>query len=303
MRAPLLAATLVLAAPLTSCDHSPSPGRSADRAPCRRGTRSTPLQPRDEAAPCLRVQGRGGQRCRGAAAAPRSPRSGSTPPPTPPPARSSGPGRPASRSIRSSRRWICSGRPPPGSADSSANATVQSGRNQVRPATLEIKVPAGRFDDLTDGLQPLGRVEFVNVGAEDVSEEFVDLTARVANGAAAGGAAARAAGHPDRQAQDVLSVERELARVREEIERMEGRLRYLKTRSQLSTLSVAMHEPPPLVSSTRAAASWRRRSRRLAQLRGRARARVSRRWGTWCRSIVLGWGAVVAGRRLTRRPA
>ena len=29
MRAPLLAATLVLAAPLTSCDHSPTAGRSA----------------------------------------------------------------------------------------------------------------------------------------------------------------------------------------------------------------------------------------------------------------------------------
>jgi hypothetical protein len=42
-------------------------------------------------------------------------------------------------------------------------------------------------------------------------------------------------------------VERELARVREEIERYEGRLRYLRSRSAVSTLSVTVHEPRPLV--------------------------------------------------------
>ena len=49
--------------------------------------------------------------------------------------------------------------------------------------------------------------------------------------------------------QDVLSVERELARVREEIERMEGRMRFLKAGAQLSTLSVSLHEPVPIVAS------------------------------------------------------
>src|SRR5438045_5292364 len=43
------------------------------------------------------------------------------------------------------------------------NSTIQSGREQLRQATLEIKVPAARFDELTGGLAPLGRIEFVNV--------------------------------------------------------------------------------------------------------------------------------------------
>ncbi len=47
--------------------------------------------------------------------------------------------------------------------------------------------------------------------------------------------------------QDVLSVERELARVRELIERYEGRLRYLKSRASISTLSVTVHEPLPIL--------------------------------------------------------
>jgi hypothetical protein len=45
-----------------------------------------------------------------------------------------------------------------------------------------------------------------------------------------------------------LTVERELARVREEIERYEGRMRYLRTRASVSTLSIAIHEPYPIVA-------------------------------------------------------
>jgi hypothetical protein len=130
-----------------------------------------------------------------------------------------------------------------------ADASVQSGRNQLRHATLELKVPSTRFDELTEGLQPIGRLEFVNVGAEDVGEEFVDLTARVANGHRLEDRLVELLRTRTGKLQDVLSVERELARVREEIERMEGRLRYLKTSAQLSTLSVSLHEPVPIVAS------------------------------------------------------
>ena len=47
--------------------------------------------------------------------------------------------------------------------------------------------------------------------------------------------------------QDVLSVERELARVREEIERYEGRMRFLRTRASMSTLTIAVHEHAPII--------------------------------------------------------
>jgi hypothetical protein len=130
-----------------------------------------------------------------------------------------------------------------------ADASVQSGRSQIRSATLELKVPAPRFDELTEALGPLGRLQFVNVGAQDVSEEFVDLTARVANGHRLEDRLVELLRTRTGKLQDVLSVERELARVREEIERMEGRLRFLKVSAQLSTLSVNLYEPAPLVAS------------------------------------------------------
>ncbi len=130
-----------------------------------------------------------------------------------------------------------------------ADASIRSGRDQYRQATLEVKVPSGRFDELTEGLQPIGRLEFVNVSAEDVSEEFVDLTARVANGRRLEERLVELLRTRTGKLQDVLSVVRELARVREEIERLEGRLRYLKTSAQLSTLSVSLHEPLPIVAT------------------------------------------------------
>jgi uncharacterized membrane protein YccC len=49
--------------------------------------------------------------------------------------------------------------------------------------------------------------------------------------------------------QDALEVERELARVREEIDRYEGRIRYLQTRTAISTMTVTIHEPGPVLGA------------------------------------------------------
>jgi hypothetical protein len=49
---------------------------------------------------------------------------------------------------------------------------------------------------------------------------------------------------------DVLGVERELARVRGEIEQIEGRRRYLERSVAMSTLDLALHEPAPIVAGT-----------------------------------------------------
>ena len=60
-----------------------------------------------------------------------------------------------------------------------ANTTMQTGRGQLRSANLEVKIPAERFDDGLSGLAGLGKLESVNVNAEDVGEEFTDVTARM----------------------------------------------------------------------------------------------------------------------------
>jgi hypothetical protein len=184
-----------------------------------------------------------------------------------------------------------------------ADASVQSGRNQLRSATLELKVPASRFDELTEGLEPLGRLQFVNVGAEDVSEEFVDLTARVANGRRLEDRLVELLRTRTGKLQDVLSVERELARVREEIERMEGRLRFLKTSAQLSTLSVNLYEPPPIVASHPGrnviTEAFKTAWRNFVGVMAGAIASL----GFVAPLAMLGWGGLILAKRYRRRVA
>jgi hypothetical protein len=126
---------------------------------------------------------------------------------------------------------------------------MQTGESQVRSATLELKIPATRYDQAVSGLLPLGKVEFVNSTAEDVGEEFVDVTARMNNARRLEERLITLLATRTGKLEDVLAVERELARVREEIERYEGRLRYLKAHAAMSTLNVTVHEKAPIVSA------------------------------------------------------
>jgi hypothetical protein len=128
-----------------------------------------------------------------------------------------------------------------------ANTVMQTGRGDLRSASLEVKIPAERFEDGLNGLTPLGKLESVNVVAEDVGEEFTDVTARMENSRRLESRLIDLLARGTGKLKDVLEVEQELARVREEIERTEGRLRYLRSHAALSTLTIAVHEPVPVV--------------------------------------------------------
>ena len=130
-----------------------------------------------------------------------------------------------------------------------ANTDITTGKNQLRNAKLEVKIPARRFDESLSGLSPIGRLESVSVEAEDVGEQFVDVTARMENARRLERRLIDLLAARTGKLKDVLDVEQTLARVREEIERYEGRLRYLRAHTAMSTLSIYVHEPIPIVAS------------------------------------------------------
>lgn len=129
------------------------------------------------------------------------------------------------------------------------NTTVQSGREQLRSATLELRVPSDRFDDVIAGLRGFGTVEAVDVTVSDVGEEYVDVGARVATARQLERRLIDLLATRTGKLADVLQVENELARVRGEIERYEGRLRYLRERSAVSTLAITVHESIPVIAN------------------------------------------------------
>ena len=129
-----------------------------------------------------------------------------------------------------------------------ANTSMAGGREQTRAASLELRVPSDRFDEAVNGLSPIGKLESVNVSVEDVGEEFVDVQARVTNARRLEQRLIELLANRTGKLSEVLNVERELARVRQEIERYEGRMRYLRARASVSTLTIAVHEPYPIVA-------------------------------------------------------
>ena len=130
-----------------------------------------------------------------------------------------------------------------------ANTAVQAGEGELRSANIEVKVPAARFDEAMTGLKPIGELESSKTQADDVGEEFVDVTARMENAHRLERRLIDLLATRTGKLKDVLDVEQSLARVREEIERYEGRLRYLRAHSAMSTLTVYVHEPLPVVGS------------------------------------------------------
>lgn len=130
------------------------------------------------------------------------------------------------------------------------NSSISGGNDQIRVATLEIKIPVTKYDEAVSSLSTIGKVETVNSTAQDVGEEFVDVSARVKNAARLEERLITLLSTRTGKLDEVLRVERELARVREEIERYEGRLRYLSARVAMSTLSITVHEPAPLLGNT-----------------------------------------------------
>lgn len=123
-----------------------------------------------------------------------------------------------------------------------ANSEMGGEPGASRSGTWQVRVPVTRFQPFLSEVQKLGEVRRVKTDSEDVSEEYFDLEARLKNKRVE---EQRLIAHLQRSTarlQDILSVEKELSRVREEVERMEGRIRYLQNRTELTTVTLTVAE-------------------------------------------------------------
>ena len=131
------------------------------------------------------------------------------------------------------------------------SSVVTGGDQSWRSAEVVFRVPSTRFDDAVASLRPLGKLESMSIASQDVGEEYVDLQAQLRNRRMLEDRLLQLLSTRAGTLEEVLAVERELARVREEIDRQEGRLRYLRNQVAMSTLTVHLTEPEPLISSYR----------------------------------------------------
>ena len=119
----------------------------------------------------------------------------------------------------------------------------ETGRvGSYRSATLVLRVPSSQYAPLLGRLSELGEVESRRETADDVTERYVDLEARIANKRREETRLIELLEDATGQLADVLAVEKELSRVREEVERYEGRLNVLRDQVELSTITVSAEE-------------------------------------------------------------
>ena len=130
-----------------------------------------------------------------------------------------------------------------------------SGSADRQQATMTIRVPQEQFFTAMDRIQALGEVQSQNLGSEDVSERFIDLEARLQSALRQEKSLLSLLDKADRVS-DILTIERELSRVRSDIERFQGQLNFLERRVDLATITVSLFQPgekivePPSASLT-----------------------------------------------------
>lgn len=115
---------------------------------------------------------------------------------------------------------------------------------------LIVRVPANQFDSAVSSIEKLStNVIHRGISGSDVTEEFIDLEARIRTQKALEVQFIQIMKQAD-NISDALAVQRQIADVRTEIEKLEGRKRFLENRASLSTITVDLKSPVMIAVNT-----------------------------------------------------
>lgn len=119
--------------------------------------------------------------------------------------------------------------------------------NQTR-SSIVFKVPTSRLDEALAALSEIGKVKHRDVSAVDVTSTYVDMQIRIENLRKVRDRLQELV-QQGRTVEEILAVEKELARVTTELEALEGQMRLLENQVSFATVNVTFKErvlPGPL---------------------------------------------------------
>jgi hypothetical protein len=112
-----------------------------------------------------------------------------------------------------------------------------------------VRVPAQKFQAVIDEIRGVGgRILYQKSSGQDVTEEYIDLEARIRTKRALEAQFLEIMKQA-RKISEAMEVQTQLADVRTEIERLEGRRRFLENQSALSTINITLHTPTQMVAA------------------------------------------------------
>jgi chromosome segregation ATPase len=126
-----------------------------------------------------------------------------------------------------------------------------------RTLTASLRVPADELDATLAELRKLGQLSEEKQGGEEVSQQYVDLKARLDNARHTEKRLTELLTKRADKLKDVLDVEREIASTREDIERMEAQQRNIKNQVSYASIDLklrqeykpALHLGPPAIGT------------------------------------------------------
>jgi hypothetical protein len=123
--------------------------------------------------------------------------------------------------------------------------TMPSGDAALQ-AFIVVRVPAAKYQAFIDEAAKLGKVLIQTESTDDVTQQHIDLTARLDN-LKAEEARLREFFAKAKSVTEMLQIEKELSRVRGEIESMAAQVAYLERQAAMATVTIELSEPKPLV--------------------------------------------------------
>ncbi len=122
--------------------------------------------------------------------------------------------------------------------------SMSSSVGGYKTGVITVRVPVDQFYQFIEWCKELGTLENEEVNGYDVTMEYTDLEARL-NSLKATEQRYLEILAQARTVDEILQVERELSRIRSEIESLEGRLRYLEHHVEMATVTVNLREEKP----------------------------------------------------------
>jgi hypothetical protein len=123
-----------------------------------------------------------------------------------------------------------------------ADSELQGSSGRNRTGHWKIRVPIANFDAFLHAAKALGELQSLSTNSSDVSEEYYDVEARIRNKTKEEERLLKLLEERPGKLEDVIAIERELTRVREELERMQGRMRVLQDLTSLTTADLTIQE-------------------------------------------------------------
>lgn len=129
------------------------------------------------------------------------------------------------------------------------STNVNHHAGEVSDATLVVRIPADGIGSILPKLREIGEIVSESTSASDITEQYVDVEARLASKKTLEKRLLELAANPNGKIADVLAVERELANVRGEIEGFEGQIRQWKDHIAMTTLTLQLSTKRPEIAA------------------------------------------------------